>query len=454
MNEEMTVSRHGLMLIAKAEGKPRTKARRCEGGRYELSYGCTTWPDGRAIGPADVCTEDQALQLFAFHLHRFEAIVERHTKVALNQFQYDAHVSLAYNIGEGQYQTSTALGLTNEGNFVEAAHAFGRFQWATSPGPSEIQRKSKSLQSIIMGDRWKGPEGQPCNYRQALLGLLRRHHGEGLLSLGLPWEWVFEDDFVYIDAERVWNPAKGGYWEDIVHDFRSFADCKAKAEAMPKLELAPPAASATIVPFDLDEYQRRVDAAPKPPVVAAPTKPVDEPKPSGATQVAPPASKTPPAPVPAAPKASPPAPLPPAPVPHVPEFQVPKGMPTPSIPPPLKPMDQTRRFWGAFLYYGGKIVMALGVSTAPGRIAVAFGETWGAVVKDPVLFGMAIDALCFTTGWFMDHCGHWIRKWGERHAKGPMVSGGEPHATTQAASVSTQTAVVTTQTATVSTGGG
>lgn len=460
INDHMKVSRHALLLLASSEGKPRLKARRCEGGRYELSYGCTTWPDGRAIGPADFCNEDQALQLFAFHLHRFEAVVEKYTTVPLNQFQYDAHVALAYNIGEDAYRKSSVLRHTNAKEWDEAAEAFGLYVFATSSGPSLTQQKMAKHKGQWRveadGDAvWVGPDGQACEWRQALLGLMRRHYAEGLLSLGLPWEAPCDPDGLMLEAERKWDAGQRR-WEDTVMDRTPFSKVKAAAMALPRLSLAD-AAPAGSAPFDLEDYERRVEAATKPapesaakPAPAAPTKPVEAQKPvPGAATAAPPV-KPAPAPVPAPPKAPPP------PVPQRPfEFEVPKGLPMPSIPPPAKPLEATRRGWGAFIYYGGKIFMAFGVSTLPGHLAVAFGTAWGAVVKDPQLFGMAIDILTFSTGWVMDHCGAYVRKWGERRATRPIVSGGEAHvAPTMAAQVSTQTALVSTQTATVSTMGG
>lgn len=437
MNEEMSVGRNGLELIAEFEGKPRLKARLCEGGRYELSYGCTTWPDGRAVGSADICTEDQALQLFAFHLHRFEAVVEKYTTVPLNQNQYDAHVSLAYNIGEAQYAKSSVLRFTNEKRWDDAADAFSLFVFATSSRPSEKQRRVASLQEIIGADgRWKGPDGQPCNYFQALAGLLRRHEAEGLLSLGLPWQEACAEGKVFLDAERVWD-AKQNRWEDVVTDSTPFSKVRAKAMEFPALApAAAPKAPESHKPFDLDAYDKKVDEA-----VKAPPVPVDAKK-SVPAPVTPTAAKPAPAPVPA-PR---PTPLPPQPRPKL-EFEIPKGLPMPNIPPPAKPMEQTRRLWGALIYYGGKVIMLLGVSTAPGHFAIWFGEIYGATIKDPALFAMAIDTLCFTSGFVADHCGAWVRKWGERKATRPMVSGSE--AATVTASVSTQTALVQTETTTV-----
>lgn len=437
INDHMKIGRHGLILCASFEGKPRLKARRCEGGKYELSYGCTTWPDGRAIGPADFCNEDQALQLFAFHLHRFEAVVEKYTTVPLNQFQYDSHVCLAYNIGETAYSKSSVLRLTNEKKWDEAAEAFGLYMFATSDGPSTTQQKmAKHKGQWRINAKgaavWISPDGGECSWRQALLGLTSRHYAEGLLSLGLPWEVPCDSDGLMLDTEREWDAGQNR-WEDVVMDRTPFAKVKAHARTLPRLTLEETAAPGVNAPFNLEEYEKRVEAATKPATpatnvttpAAAPTKPVDAPKPSVATTPAPAPAK----PAPAPPNQAPARPIPPPIRPPLPklEYEVPKGATTPYIPAPAKPMENTRRFWGAFLFYGGKIVMAVGVTTLPGKLAVAFGETWGAVVKDPVLFGLAIDFLTVCTGWTMDHCGAWMRKWGESRAKGPIVSGSEAH---------------------------
>lgn len=446
INDHMKVSRHAILLLASWEGKPRLKARRCEGGKYELSYGCTTWPDGRAVGPADFCNEDQALQLFAFHLHRFEAVVEKYTTVALNQFQYDALVCLAYNIGEGQFKTCSALCLMNEKKWDEAAEAFGKFVFATSSGPSETQQKlAKHKGQWRINAKgvaeWIGPEGQACDWFQGLLGLQSRHYAEGLLSLGLSWQIPCDSDGLFLDTERKWD-AEQKRWEDVVMDRTPFSAVKAKAKALPPLALEPEAAPGVNAPFDLAEYEDRVDKATKapPPPAAKPAPPPVAPqKPVPGPVAAAPPQKTAPAPLP--------APSRPIPAPTFPprlEYEVPKGATTPGIPSPAKPMENTRRFWGAVLFYGGKVIMAIGVSTLPGKFAIAFGEVYGVVVKDPVVFGLAIDFLTVCTGWTMDHCGAWVRKWGERRATRPMISGGERERVTIVESATATLSVTTT----------
>lgn len=424
MNDHLVTSSVGLQLIASFEGTPRLKARLCEGGRYELSYGCTTWPDGRPVEFGETCDVDQALKLFAFHIHRFEAVVKKHVTVPLTQLQFDALVALVYNIGEANFVASTVLRMTNSRRFEDAAAAFSMFVYATKTAAQRTTEPESWFQD---------PDGNPCSYMRALRGLLRRHLAEGLVYLGYQWEKACEDGAIWLRAEMEYQPAHKRN-KDRVTSCTTFNDVLAVAMQLPKLsEPLPPAEPVVDVPFDLDAWEAKVEAQTSGVpydgaafVEAAKEPPKLEPA-STVTQSTPDVVLGPsvtPAPAPRPLPPAQPGPKPPVSPPPL-EYRVPKGAPMPTPPPPAKKLEATRRFWGAFLFYGGKLFMVLGVSTLPGKFAVAFGETWGAVVKDPQLFGMAIDALTFSTGFFADHAGAWIRKWGERKAKGPIVSGSE-----------------------------
>jgi lysozyme len=62
--------------------------------------------------------------LFEQDVRTAENAVERSVKVPLSQNQYDALVSLAYNIGGGSFATSTLVQELNSGNNSEAADQF------------------------------------------------------------------------------------------------------------------------------------------------------------------------------------------------------------------------------------------------------------------------------------------------------------------------------------------
>ncbi len=81
----------------------------------------TTGPD---VGPDTVWTQEQADLRFDQDMGRFGGAVFVLLRIATSQNQYDAMVSLAYNIGLGNYSGSTVLRDHNAGDFVNAASGF------------------------------------------------------------------------------------------------------------------------------------------------------------------------------------------------------------------------------------------------------------------------------------------------------------------------------------------
>jgi len=261
MNDAMVIGANGLRLIAEREGKPRLEARLCEGGRYELSYGCTVWPDGRAVQATDTCTPDEALQLFAYNLTRFEEVVEKLVKVPLNQNQYDALVSLAYNIGDGYgpgegFEDSTVLRMINfttpDGapapRWDDAADAFGRWIYATKPASKRTPDEPIEW--------YLSPTGEPCAHKRAMRGLVIRRYAEACLFLSLDWTRARLDEVVSLQTSLAWNDTRNRN-EDLVTRRTEFSEVRALASPYPLPEpaavaiTAPPAAipapAATVV---------------------------------------------------------------------------------------------------------------------------------------------------------------------------------------------------------------
>ena len=65
-------------------------------------------------------------------LKAFEQTVNNTVKVPLNQNQFDALVSLAYNIGSTAFKNSTLVKRLNEGNYKAAANQFN--VWVNAGG--------------------------------------------------------------------------------------------------------------------------------------------------------------------------------------------------------------------------------------------------------------------------------------------------------------------------------
>lgn len=67
-------------------------------------------------------------------LAKFERCINDAVKVPINQNQFDALVSLAFNIGEANFEKSTVLRLLNKSNYIDAAEAFLRWNKARKNG--------------------------------------------------------------------------------------------------------------------------------------------------------------------------------------------------------------------------------------------------------------------------------------------------------------------------------
>ena len=103
----MKVSQAGLGLIAKYEGI-RLKAYKCSAGVLTIGIGSTRYEDGSPVQAGDVLpSEAAAYKLFANTLGQYERAVSKLSGLSQNQF--DALVSLCYNIGVGAFGKSTVF---------------------------------------------------------------------------------------------------------------------------------------------------------------------------------------------------------------------------------------------------------------------------------------------------------------------------------------------------------
>ena len=106
--DQMAVSPFGVDLICSFEGK-RLTAYDDGVGVWTIGFGTTVYPNGIKVKKGDTCTEAQAKAYMAHDLKKFEATVNKAVTVQLNQNQFDALVSLAYNIGTDAFSKSTLM---------------------------------------------------------------------------------------------------------------------------------------------------------------------------------------------------------------------------------------------------------------------------------------------------------------------------------------------------------
>ena len=121
--DQMAVSPFGVDLICNFEGK-RLTAYDDGVGVWTIGFGTTKYPNGIRVKKGDTCTLDQAKAYMQNDLKSFEQTVNNTVKVPLNQNQFDAMVSLAYNIGTDAFSKSTLVKKLNGNDIRGAADQF------------------------------------------------------------------------------------------------------------------------------------------------------------------------------------------------------------------------------------------------------------------------------------------------------------------------------------------
>ena len=125
----MKISDNGLALIKRFEGfEP--ESYQDIAGVWTIGYGHT----GPEVGPDQKISQKEADALLERDLKTFENAVDRAVKAPLNQNEFDALVSFAYNVGAGALRSSTALKRLNRGNRLGAADALTWWNKATVGG--------------------------------------------------------------------------------------------------------------------------------------------------------------------------------------------------------------------------------------------------------------------------------------------------------------------------------
>lgn len=134
----MNISSRGLNLIKKYEGF-RNHPYLCPAGVPTIGYGSTYYKDGTAVKIDDEpITLKEALDLLKTTLKGYEKGVEKAVTSDINQNQFDACVSFAYNCGIQAFRDSTLLKKINQDPNDEAIRY-------------EFQRWNKARGKVLKG---------------------------------------------------------------------------------------------------------------------------------------------------------------------------------------------------------------------------------------------------------------------------------------------------------------
>jgi hypothetical protein len=106
-----------------------------------------------------VITPAEVDQILSRDLVKFEATVNRAVTVPLTQGQFDALVSLCFNIGQGGFAKSTVVKRLNAGNYRGAADAF--LMWNKPP---EIMGRRRGERQQFLAATGPAPAGAPVRF--------------------------------------------------------------------------------------------------------------------------------------------------------------------------------------------------------------------------------------------------------------------------------------------------
>lgn len=150
----MQVSDVGLAFIKSWEGfEP--QAYQDVAGVWTIGYGHTEgFKDGR-FGDGSIVAEEDAEALLRKDIASREKSAAQSITVELQQYEFDALVSIIYNIGVGNFRRSTLLHCLNQGDRDGAAEAFLMWNKARVGGVLRevrgLTRRRRAERALFLG---------------------------------------------------------------------------------------------------------------------------------------------------------------------------------------------------------------------------------------------------------------------------------------------------------------
>ena len=141
----MNISQNGIDLIKQFEGC-KLKAYQCSAGVWTIGYGHT----GSDVYKGLTITQEKAESLLKSDLIVHCNNVSKLVKVKLNQNQFDALVSFEYNVGYGNFSSSTLLKLLNKGDYTGAAGQFEKWVYAGKTVLAGLQKRRKAEKELFL----------------------------------------------------------------------------------------------------------------------------------------------------------------------------------------------------------------------------------------------------------------------------------------------------------------
>lgn len=173
----MKTSAAGRAAITRREGNV-LKAYKDSVGILTIGVGHTSMAGPPKVTAGLKITAEESDEILSRDLAKFEAAVEKAVKVPVSQNEFDALVSLAFNIGGGAFAKSTLVRKLNAGDRKGAADAF--MSWNKAGG-----KTLKGLTTRRQDERKQFLQNAPLPKESAVetIALTKGDHGPAVVTL-------------------------------------------------------------------------------------------------------------------------------------------------------------------------------------------------------------------------------------------------------------------------------
>ena len=147
----METSSKGIALIKEFESFRKTPYL-CAAGVPTIGWGTTRYPDKKAVTLADKDITEAVGDMYLHHdLSTFEKAVNKVLTIPIQQSQFDACVSLCYNIGQGNFTSSTLVKMLNAGTAPDLiAPQFLRWDKAKGKPLAGLTRRRNAEMALFL----------------------------------------------------------------------------------------------------------------------------------------------------------------------------------------------------------------------------------------------------------------------------------------------------------------
>ena len=141
----MNISKNGINLIKEFEGL-KLEAYKCPAGIWTIGYGHT----GKNVFKGLKINQEEAEKFLINDLEIHSNYINKLIKIPINQNQFDALISLEYNIGYNAFKNSTLLKFLNEKKYNKAAEEFDKWVYSNKRKLNGLIKRRKKEKELFL----------------------------------------------------------------------------------------------------------------------------------------------------------------------------------------------------------------------------------------------------------------------------------------------------------------